>query len=315
MSSAKQFLISFIICLVVFGTLSYFIAENINKTLFSDEPELTDTEKDTNKPSVAPDGTEPSVDPAKGFTALIIGKDPTTSDVDALILCRVDKQTKKMSVCSIPTDTRYEISGTDSDGERYDGSLSFKETVKVYNIDFLLKKIYALTDQKIDYYAELSLASARTLIGELAGSSGVLFTVPEQMDYDEDEGSGIHLREGAQYLSGAKAVELLRYRTYKSGQSDTKRCTVQVDFIRKLVQETLTADNPLYTKLLDEGERKRLLNMVKTNVTGDDILWNLELVFTLKDYEFVSIPFRFGDMIRADHVGTLHDTFNDPFRE
>ena len=315
MSTAKQFLLSFIICLIAFGTLSYGIVGIVNDRFFASEPDVPKQDDMNDDPLPDTDDKEVPTDPAKGFTALIIGNDPNTSDIDALILCRVDKQKKTMSVCSIPTDTRYEISGTDSDGEKYDGSLSFKETAKTYNVDYLLKKIYALTDQKVDYYAELNLSSARALIGELAGNTGVLFTVPEQMDYDEDEGDGIHLREGAQYLTGAKAVDLLRYRTYKSGYSDVKRCTVQVEFIRKLVQETLTIDNPLYKKLLDESERKRLLNMVKSNVTGDDIVWNLDLVFTLKDYEFVSIPFRFGDMIRADHVGTLHDTFNDPFRD
>ena len=315
MSTAKQFLLSFLICLVAFGTLSYFITGAVNDRFFSGEVEKpTEDGKDGENPSFD-NSTEEKTDSSGGFTALIIGKDPTTSDVDALILCRVDKKAKKMSVCSIPTETRYLISGTDSDGEKYEGSLSFKETVKTYNIDYLLKKLYALTDQKIDYYAQLNLSAARTLIGDLSGSTGVLYTVPEAMDYEEDEGDGIHLKEGSQYLSGAKAVELLRYRTYKSGTSDTKRCTTQVDFIRKLVRETLSLDNPFFTKLLTDTERKKALNLVTTNVTSEDVAQNLELVFSLKEYEFVSIPFRYGDTIRPENVGTIHDTFNDPFRD
>ncbi len=319
MSSAKQFLLSFLICLVAFGALSYLITGAVNDRFFSGNADIEKPANDgkTEQNPSTEDKNEIPTDLSGGFTALIIGKDPTTSDTDALILCRVDKKTKKMSVCSIPTETRYLVTGTDSNGKRYEGSLSFKETVKTYGIDYLQKKLYALTDQKIDYYAQINLSSARTIIGELGGTKGVLYTVPEAMDYEEDEkdGNGIHLKEGAQYLSGTKAVELLRYRTYKSGTSDTKRCTTQVDFIRKLVSETLSLDNPFYTKLLTDAERKRLLNLVTTNVTGEDIVHNLDLVFTLKDYEFVSIPFRYGDTIRPENVGTIHDTFNDPFRD
>lgn len=314
MSTIKQFLLSFLICLAAFGTLSYFITVSVNERFFG-EGESDDVSSDLSESSENPEQSITPSDTEKGFTALIIGKDDATSETDALILCRVDKEQKKLSVCSIPTDTRYEITGVDSDGNRYDGSVSFKETVKTYGTDYLIKKIYALTDQKVDYYVRMSGTAAKTIIGELAGENGILYTVPEKMDYDEDEGKGIHLNEGAQYLSGSKAVELLRYRTYKSGTDNTKRCTTQVDFLRKLVSSALSSENPLYTKLLSEKERERFLGYVTTNVTSNDIAEHLDLIFELSDYEFVSIPFRSHGVISAENVPTLHDTFNEPFDE
>lgn len=311
MSPVKQFFLSFLICLIGFGLLSYTITGAVNKHFFTkEEADKTVSEQPNDKND---NTSSDKLDDIDGFTALIIGKDPSSADIDALILCRVDKEQQKLSVCSIPTDTRYAVSGTDKDGNTYSGSLSFRETARLYGTDHLLKKLYALTDQKIDYYAQLNLASARTLLGELGGKTGILYTVPEPMDYDEDNGDGIHLREGAQYLSGTKAVELLRYRTYQSGTSDIKRCTTQVDFLRKLVQETLSLQNPLYTKLLSEKERERLLGYVSTNVTAEDVVKHLDLVFSLKDYEFISLPFRFGGMISTENVAALHDTFNEPF--
>lgn len=311
MSAVKQFLLSFIICLIGFGLLSYLITDTVNKRFFTEpESDTVVSDKENEEPDFS---STVELDDTDGFTALIIGTDKNGSDIDALILCRIDKGQKKLSVCSIPTDTRYTVSGTDKDGNTYSGSLSFKETARLYGTDHLLKKLYALTDQKIDYYARISLSAAQTLLGELGGTGGILYTVPEAMDYDEDDGTGIHLREGAQYLSGKKAVELLRYRTYQSGTSDIKRCTTQVDFLRKVIAEALSLDNPLYTKLLSEKERERLLGTVTTNVTADDVLKHLDLIFTLKDYEFISLPFRFGGKISTENVAALHDTFNEPF--
>lgn len=311
MSSTKQFFLSFLICLAAFGLLGYLITGLVEERFFAPTvPNAGVQNPDTADISnPLPEDTDTGV----GFTALLIGKDTASNEIDALILLRVEKEQKKVSVCSIPADTRYAVTGTDSSGNSYSGSLTFKDTEKSYGLPYLLKKVYALTDQKVDYYAQISLSAARTLLSELTGSTGLLYTVPETMEYEEEDGAGIHLKEGSQYLSGAKAVELLRYRTYNSGNGDVKRCTTQVDFLRRLISDTLTPDNPLKEKLLSESERKRLLSYVNTNVTSEDIVKHLDLVFSLHDFEFVSIPFRYSGLVKTENVSALHDTFNDPF--
>lgn len=311
MSSSKQFILSFFICIAAFSFLGYLVNGYFEKTLFSDNqtgknPENHYAEVDP------PDIFSDPVSDGEGFSALIVGKDLSTDTTDALILVRADRGTEKFMVCSIPPRARYAITGTDSEGNKYTGSMSFGDTVKNYGVPYLIDKIYALTNLDIDYYAIIDTDDARRLFNEFCGSTGLRYTVPEDMEYD-DIYEDIHLTEGDQYLNGAAALQLLRYREYKSGNGDVKRCTTQVEVIRAFAKAALSSENPLKARLLDENVRTKLLSGVETNVTAGDIADNLDLVFSLGDFEFVSIPFRYSAMVSAENVSSIHEDFTRPF--
>ncbi len=308
MSALKRFLLSFIIFLAIFALLANNITDYFEKILLApDEPDVhTGT-----VPGPSPDSEQKTQNTETGgnsFGALVIGKDLATSETDALILVRVNKEKKNIMVCSIPTDTEYEISGHDENGTEYTGSLSFKETIDTYGTDYLIKKITALTGIGIDYHATLGTSEAKTLINTFTGS-GVVYTVPEKMEYD-DLIEDIDLPEGTQYLTGTKAIQFLRYRTYKSGNGDVKRCTNQTNFIKRFVESALSSENPLKASLLNDSTKKKLLSGIKTNVTTEDIARNLDLVFNLSEYDFDSVTFPyFRAMITAENVSSLHQTF------
>ncbi len=309
MSSIKRFLLSFIIFLVIFTLIAHNVTDYFEGILLA--PDENDAQHTGTLPGTSNSPEKNNQDTETGgrsFGALVIGKDLSTSQTDALILVRVNKEEKNIMVCSIPTDTEYEISGHDESGAEYSGSLSFKETIDTYGTDYLIKKITALTGIKIDYHATLSTSTAKTLINTFAGA-GVVYTVPEKMEYD-DLIEDINLPEGTQHLTGAKAIQFLRYRTYKSGNGDVKRCTNQTGFIKKFVEAALSPENPLKASLLNDSTKKSLLSGITTNVTTEDIAQNLDLVFNLSEYDFDSVTFPyFRAMITSENVSSLHQTF------
>lgn len=315
MSASKRFILSFIICLIVFSFMGYSAYKYFDGILFEE------SSVEANQPNNYPDSAEktdtPVDDGEKGtVSALILGKDLSTNDIDAIIIVKADKKLKKIAVSSIPTESRYAVTGTDHEDNYYSGSMSFKETYKTFGIDYLVNKIYAITNVKADFYAVVNSHAAQTIINELCGSEGVRYTVPEAMKYaDPVRGADIDLYEGNQYLNGAKSVQLLRYRDYKSGNGDVKRCTTHVEFLRELLKSKLTVDNTLKTELLDQAKCSKLLSYLITNATAKDVADNLDMVFELGQYEFVSIPFRFSSLIKAEHVSSLHADFDTPFDE
>lgn len=312
MSASKQFLLSFVICLAVFSLLGYYINGYFIK-LFND------TGNNPSSDESQYTGTEVSGDVGSGnlpryVSALVVGKDLTEDVPDSLMIIKADRISKKIMIAAIPADAKYEVTGVTSSGKSLSGSVSFKNTYRDYGIDYLINKLYALTDIKIDYYAVLDTNAAQTIFNLVCGADGLKYVVPEKMVY-EDEIASINLYEGEQYLNGSKAVQLLRYKTYKTGTSDVKRRATQMDFVEELAKNKLTSDNSYKQTLLNESERKKLLSYVVTNASSDDVYNNLDLLFSLSEYEFISVPFRYNALIKTENVSTLHSDFNLPFKE
>lgn len=312
MSSAKQFAISFAVCLVLFSVIGYLVCGQLEKVLFEDTPdEIITPEKNY--------GTDDEKDPVpqketKTLSAIIIGKDLETNLSDAILVVKADKGSKKLLVSSIPTDSVYAITGTDSENNEYTASMSFKETYSTMGVDYLVDKIYAITNIKADFYAVVNSHAAQTMITELFGKTGIAYTVSEEMKYEDTvTGANIDLVEGTQYLDGDEVVQLMRYRGYKSGNGDVKRCTTQVEFIRELVK-SLKTDHQLKSELLNESKRKKILSYLVTNMSQEQLYENLDILFSLSEYEFVSVPFRYNAMIKPEHISSIHADFNTPFK-
>lgn len=313
MSSAKRFAISFAVCLVLFSVIGYLVSSNLEKALFEDDTTIyTGNEKDYGTDIQKTPVTEKET---KTLSAVIIGKDLDTNLSDAILVVKADKGAKKLLVSSIPTDSRYAITGTDSDGNEYTGSMSFKETYSIMGVDYLVDKIYAITNIKPDFYAVVNSHAAQTLVNELYGNTGVVYTVSEEMKYEDTvRGANIDLPEGTQYLDGEESVQLMRYRSYKSGNGDVKRCSTQVEFIRELIKG-LKPEHDLKSELLNESKRKKLLSYLVTNMSQEQLYDNLDILFSLSEYEFVSVPFRYNPLIKPENISSIHADFNTPFKQ
>jgi len=154
------------------------------------------------------------LDTSKSFNALLIGTDRRTKEEagrsDVMILTHLDPKNKKITLLSIPRDTRVEIPGHGYDkinaafNSDYfsDGgiALSIKTVANLLGVD----------SKDIPYYAIVNFDGFVKIIDALGG---VTIDVKERMYYRSWTGDvKIDLKPGVQHLDGKKALEYVRFR-------------------------------------------------------------------------------------------------------
>ncbi|MEL7054562.1 MAG: LCP family protein, partial [Cyanobacteria bacterium J06588_5] len=147
---------------------------------------------------------------------------------DSMLLLRFDPEAEKVSVLSIPRDTRVYIEGygvrkinhaNDYGGPALTASVASE----------LLGGI------KIDRYVRVNVQGVEKLIDALGG---VTVNVPKDMKYNDfSQHLYIDLKKGIQHLDGDKAMQFLRYRY--DGLGDISRVQRQQMLMRAAVEQTL----------------------------------------------------------------------------
>lgn len=148
---------------------------------------------------------------------------------DSMLLLRFDPKENKLSILSIPRDTKTYIEGHGikkiNDANYHGGPALAAETVSD-----LLGGI------TIDRYVRINVQGIEKLIDALGG---VDVYVPKDMKYtDFSQHLYIDLKEGQQHLNGDKALQFLRFRYDNHG--DIGRVQRQQTFIRALVEQALS---------------------------------------------------------------------------
>jgi len=192
---------------------------------------------------------------------LLIGTDGSNSRTDTLILASFDFVEKKISLVSIPRDTRILI------GDKYHKI----NACSVFGGDKLLfETLRDITGAPIHYYAKVSFSGFRNIVDILGG---VDFDVPVNMNYsDPYQNLHINLKKGPQHLNGAEAEQLVRFRKYS--EADIQRTRVQKDFIKALIDQKLTPEYILKAPSL----YSEIMEHVTTNFTANDLMKNLEII-------------------------------------
>ncbi len=147
---------------------------------------------------------------------------------DSMLLLRFDPQKEKVSVLSIPRDTRAYINGYGvrkiNHANEYGGPALAAETASE-----LLGGI------NIDRYVRVNVQGIEKLIDALGG---VTVNVPKDMKYtDFSQHLYIDLKKGIQHLDGDKSMQFLRYRYDDYG--DISRVQRQQMLMRSAVEQTL----------------------------------------------------------------------------
>ncbi len=309
MSSTKQFLLSFLICLVIFSIIAWNVVGYLEKEIIlnssgekgSEQPVDSTKTPDNETPPEDTDTPE-KIPEVTYFSALVICEDSKSRALDALILVSADLETEKIMASAIPVDTLYAVTGSDSAGERVSYELSLSEAYAMYGVDYLVDRMSALVGIDIEFYAVANSINAKTAINSLGR---VQYNIPEDMQYD-DIYEPIQLTKGTKQLDGSMAMQLLRYRSYLSGNGDTRRRTTHISFIREFVSQILVSDNK--TQLVSKVKNFR--NNFITNVSNEDIDKYSDLVFSLSEFEFVNENFPvYATPIDESRVAELHDRF------
>ncbi len=176
---------------------------------------------------------------------------------DVMLLIKFDPQSKKLTMLSIPRDTRTEVEGY---GIRKINSSNLLggPALTAKTASNLLKGV------AIDRYVRINVLGVGKLIDALGG---VTVNVPEDLKYQDDsQHLYINLKAGKQHLDGDKALQLLRFRN--DGRGDIGRIQRQQLVMRALMDQAL---NPATL-----AQIPKILNVVKehidTNLTVEELL-------------------------------------------
>lgn len=169
--------------------------------------------------------------PAEKTNILLLGLDKEARRADVVMVVGVDPERNKVSVLSIPRDTRVEVSPGRFD--KINHTMGYKKPEET-----IISAVEKLTGMPIDYYCEITFEGFRNFIDILGG---VEFDVPVDMHYDDPvQDLHIHINKGLQVLNGAQAEGVVRFRnTY--ARADLQRIEVQQDFLMALFEQKLNA--------------------------------------------------------------------------
>ncbi|MBE7039497.1 MAG: LytR family transcriptional regulator [Ruminococcaceae bacterium] len=160
---------------------------------------------------------------------LVMGLDKEARRADVIMVVGVDPKRNKVSVLSIPRDTRVEVGSGRYD--KINHTMGYKNPEET-----IINSVEKLTGIPIDYYCEVTFEGFRNFIDILGG---VEFDVPVDMHYEDPaQDLYIHVNKGLQVLNGEQAEGVVRFRnTY--ARADLQRIEVQQDFLMALFEQKL----------------------------------------------------------------------------
>ncbi|MEL7333639.1 MAG: LCP family protein [Cyanobacteria bacterium J06560_2] len=165
---------------------------------------------------------------------------------DTMLMMRFDPREEKVSVLSIPRDTRTNVDGETTkinEANRRGGPAVSAESVSEL-----------MGGVPIDRFMRINVQGVEKLIDAIGG---VEVDVPQDMKYQDDsQHLYINLKAGRQRLNGDQAMQFLRFRYDDNG--DIGRVQRQQQFMRALANQAL---NPTTIARLP-----KILNVIKSHV-------------------------------------------------
>lgn len=176
---------------------------------------------------------------------------------DTMMLVRFDPKASKITLLSIPRDTRVAIPNFGTDKINATNAIG-GPVLSAQVVSQLLGGI------PIDRFIRLNTEGVRDLIDAIGG---VEIYVPERMEYhDVTQKLHIDLEPGLQRLNGQQAHDFIRFRHNQLG--DIGRVQRQQALIRALTQELLRPTTWSRTPLILDAIRQNL----DTNMTWEELL-------------------------------------------
>ncbi|WP_371259647.1 LCP family protein [Calothrix sp. 336/3] len=206
---------------------------------------------------------------------------------DVMLLIRFDPEKKKMTMLSIPRDTRTQIEGHGV--KKINAANTFGGPALTAQTTSNL-----LSGVGIDRYIRINVLGVGKLIDALGG---VTVYVPKDMKYQDDsQHLYINLKAGKQHLNGEQALQLLRFRHDENG--DIGRIQRQQMVMRALMDQSL---NPTTV-----AKTPQILNVVKehidTNLTVEELLAlaGFGVRTNRSNMQMVMLPGRFSEKQEFD---------------
>jgi cell envelope-related function transcriptional attenuator common domain len=191
---------------------------------------------------------------------LLIGADQrsevTKYNTDSLILAMIDPDTKRISLLSIPRDTRIYLPGH--------GYIKINSVVALTDMETLQESVEELTGEALAGYVQTNFQGFKKIIDTLGG---ITVDVEKDMYYEtgDAEDGYINLHKGVQRLDGAKALQYARFR--HDALADISRTARQQVVLKAVAKEMFKLSTlPKLPFLIPE-----LMQAVHTNLSAGDI--------------------------------------------
>ena len=202
---------------------------------------------------------------------LIMGVDRRDGDVgrsDTLMLAAVDEEQGRATLLSIPRDTRVEV-----------GTYGYDKINHAYAFgghEMTLAAVEKIVGVPVTHYVLIDTSAFERIVDAVGG---VDINVEKRMHYedpwDDNGGLVIDLQPGEQHMTGAQAIQYVRYR---DGEGDIGRIARQQHFMRALLAQFLSPQViPRLAAVVDEVK-----NTVETDLSTRQLL---TLAKRMKDIE------------------------------
>jgi LCP family protein required for cell wall assembly len=217
----------------------------------------------------------------KPISMVILGRDTRpklgTMNTDVMIVAVANPQTKKVTMVSLPRDTRVKIPGyrgyrkinevyADGEAERRQAERN-GQPVTENGITLVKKTLNEVLGIPIDHYVVIDFEGFKSVIDELGG---VEINVDRRLYYnDPTDGTHIDLKPGRQLLNGDQALDYVRHRKDSNGNdsSDFDRSRRQQEVIKAVVDKmtSLEALPKIFSVMEVGGEH------IRTSLSADQI--------------------------------------------
>ncbi|WP_422485537.1 LCP family protein [Gudongella sp. DL1XJH-153] len=253
----KQFIAVFMASLLIFGAF-YGILAN---TVFKDDTAVASDPEQIEDPS---QDKEPVEEEKNDILFLLMGVDAQDIDesegtrTDTMMLTSIDLDTGKISILSIPRDTRTTVQGR----------LDKINAAHAYaGPEYSVEVVQNLLDIDLEYYVKVDYQIVQDVVNSIGG---VTVEVPFNMKYRDPTAKpplNINIQKGIQTLDGKNAHDFLRFRhnndfTVGYPDGDVGRTKTQQYFMKELVKQTMKPKNLLKLPMLIET----YFDNVETNI-------------------------------------------------
>lgn len=195
------------------------------------------------------------------MSVLLIGADQRPGDTkyntDSIILASVDPKNKRITLLSIPRDTKVTLAGY--------GSVKINSIAALKNLEALQQEVSDLTGVPVSGYILTNFSGFKDIIDTLGG---ITVNVEKDMYYktgDKEDGI-INLKKGVQRLDGTKALQYARFR--HDELADISRTARQQVVLKAVGKEMMQASTiPKLPALIPE-----LRKAAQTNLSLGDML-------------------------------------------
>lgn len=239
-------------------------------------------------------------------TILLAGTDASGDRTDTIMLLNIDRKAGKLSLMSIPRDTKVNSTYTPHKINAAYGVNGSGEQ----GMDALMEYVSECIGFRPDGYMLIDLNVFVELV-DLMG--GVRFDVPCDMYYnDPTQDLYINLQAGEQKLNGEQAMGVVRFRS-DYAMADLERVNVQRDFLSAALHQWVSVKN--LWKL--PKALSLLLDHTLTDLSTANLLWMAESVVLCGtgDMMMTTIPHGLngdGEYVLIDAQETL-DLVNESF--